>query len=334
MAALKQSSCTAPPSLRTSFFTLLYDSIDNVYTFSAKKKLYISHPPIPRKCKSSTAALPDCKNRWNFSVSDRRWGAGMHRIKEIGECILHVGIQGKEEAFSVFVRFRESCWWFVFCEDLDTFLFKKQGSLVLLFCLFDFSTAVCRCKGCIVQPSRPSQNVFCVCVCVRVRVCVRVCVRACSLWYVTTASMCVSWVWLAFDESLLFQLSLTSLFSPTLRVLTVRSLSSRRLLSSIHLSPPTHCSISPLWIIQACRASVFLVVVTSAVTQTKPILASTHAHTHSHMQPCQHVRPHTGLHKRDCNKQYETRHRDVLTTKDYPYRDFTPSLSSTLSLLC
>ena len=173
-----------------------------------------------------------------------------------------------------------------------------------------------------------------VCVCVCVCACVRACVRACSLWYVTTASMCVSWVWLAFDESLLFQLSLTSLFSPTLRVLTVRSLSSRRLLSSIHLSPPTHCSISPLWIIQACRASVFLVVVTSAVTQTKPILASTHAHTHSHMQPCQHVRPHTGPHKRDCNKQYETRHRDVLTTKDYPYRDFTPSLSSTLSLLC
>lgn len=34
----------------------------------------------------------------------------MHRIKEIGECILHVGIRGKEEAFSVFVRFRESCW--------------------------------------------------------------------------------------------------------------------------------------------------------------------------------------------------------------------------------
>lgn len=36
-----------------------------------------------RKCKSSTAARPDCKNRWNFNVSDRRWGACMHRIKEM-----------------------------------------------------------------------------------------------------------------------------------------------------------------------------------------------------------------------------------------------------------
>lgn len=47
-----------------------------------------------RKCKSSTDALPDCTNRWNFNVGDRWWGTCKHRIRALHIC---VGVQAKQE---------------------------------------------------------------------------------------------------------------------------------------------------------------------------------------------------------------------------------------------
>lgn len=229
------------------------------------------------KCKSSTAALPDCKNRWNFNVSDRRWGACMRGIKEIEERI-RVWVYGEKRRHAVClcvcVFWREILPMCVLCADIeehDIFMWKKQRFVVLLFlcvCLFVFSTAVCSRKNSFCTPADHHKMYVSLNACV------------CSLLYVTSASRCDEKVWLAFDESLLFQLLLTSLFSPTLFVLTILFLFSPP--SLIHPSISTPCSVSTLWIIQACRASVFLVVVTSAVTQTKPILASTHTYTLTH----------------------------------------------------
>ena len=214
--------------------------------------------------------------------------------------------------------------WIHFCLRSKDLWFYCFVCLILAQQSADAKAALCSPAG------RHKMYSVCVCACVCVCVCVCACVRVPS--DMSPQPVCV---YLGCGLLLMSPCFFNFLSPPCSPQLCESSLYGVSLLAafshpSIYPPPPT----APSPIIQACRASVFLVVVTSAVTQTKPILASTHAHTHSHMQPCQHVRPHTGPHKRDCNKQYETRHRDVLTTKDYPYRDFTPSLSSTLSLLC
>lgn len=107
---------------------------------------------------------------------------------------------------------------------------------------------------------------------------------------------------------------------------------SRHHLSSIHLPPPpaTRSSVSTLWIIQACRASVFLVVVTSTVTQIHP-----YACMHVHTWLCQHTRACRSSQTMQTEKNQTLWDRwHSLTKKSRTYRDFTSSPCSTLSVPC
>lgn len=104
----------------------------------------------------------------------------------------------------------------VLCEDIeeqDTFVSEKQCFLGVFFCVFVFSALVYRRKDLFYTPAGHNRIYM----------------------FFTQFLSCVS---LAFDESPLFQLCLTSLFCWSLFFLTVLSLSVLCLLSSIHPSPP------------------------------------------------------------------------------------------------
>lgn len=148
-------------------------------------------------------------------------------------------------------------------------------------CVHTLNTRIYLCEGC-------KDFWLNLCICLVFAVCrcknVYLCVWGGGLSHVTSLRICLGCVGL---------LLMSPHFFPTFSCLLVLRdfvhphctvfLFSRRHLSSIHLSPPPLPPVAqpPLWIIQACGASVFLVVVTSAVTRTH-VCTHTHSHTHTY----------------------------------------------------